>query len=144
MHRLIMTSTVYRQSSLAPKDALDRDPDNKLLSRMTPRRLEGELIRDTVLAVAGTLDLKMYGEPVGTESKPSGEIAPIGDASGGRRSVYQLVRRSRPQSFLDLFDFPGMEINCMYRQTSTSAPQALALMNSDSSAPRRSSLHGAF
>jgi hypothetical protein len=74
---------------------------------------------------------KMYGEPVATHAKPSGEVVPVDDTCRGRRSVYQLVRRSLPQSFLNAFDAPVMEINCTRRVTSTSATQALALMNSE-------------
>jgi len=131
IHRLILTSTVYRQSSHARPDGLKIDPDNNLLWRMNPRRLEAEALRDAVLATAGTLDLKMYGEPVLTETKPTGEIIPMGDAREGRRSIYQLVRRSRPQSFLNVFDAPVMETNCTRRTASTTASQALTLMNSE-------------
>jgi hypothetical protein len=131
IHRLILTSTVYRQESAARQDGLAMDPENKLLWRMPPRRLEAEIVRDAVLEAAGTLDYKMFGEPVETHTKPSGEVVPVDDTCGGRRSVYQLVRRSLPQSFLNAFDAPVMEINCTRRVTSTSATQALALMNSE-------------
>jgi hypothetical protein len=130
-HRLILTSTAYRQGSRARPEAMRVDPENKMLWRMNPRRLEAETIRDAVLAAAGTLDLKMYGEPVLTETKPTGEIVAINETLGGRRSIYQLVRRSRPQTFLNAFDAPVMETNCTRRTTSTTATQALALMNSE-------------
>jgi hypothetical protein len=129
IHRLIVTSTTYRQASSARVEGLAADPDDKLLWRLPPRRLEGEMIRDAVLEAAGTLDSKMYGEAVGTEEKKSGEIVPIDETKGGRRSIYQIVRRSAPQSFLNAFDAPVMEINCTRRVTSTSATQTLALMN---------------
>ncbi|MFN0167197.1 MAG: PSD1 and planctomycete cytochrome C domain-containing protein [Bryobacteraceae bacterium] len=131
MHRMIVTSATYRQSSAAIAAALKIDPDNKYLWRMSPRRLEAETIRDAVLAVAGTLDPTMYGEPVAAKTKSSGEVVPEGEECRGRRSVYQLVRRSSMQSFLNAFDAPVMEINCTRRVVSTSATQALALMNSD-------------
>ena len=131
IHRLIMTSTAYRQSSRARAEGLRVDPDNKLLWRMNTRRLEAEIVRDTMLAVSGTLDLKMYGEPVKNEKKPSGEIIPADDTSGGRRSIYLMVRRSAPQSFLNVFDAPVMVTNSTHRSTSTTASQALALMNSE-------------
>jgi hypothetical protein len=124
MHRLIMTSTVYRQSSHATRNT-------QHAWRPRPRRLEAEIVRDAILATAGTLDLKMFGEPVPTEAKPSGEIVPVGDAHGGRRSIYQLVRRSRLQSLLIAFDAPVMETNCARRSASTTATQSLALMNSE-------------
>ena len=131
LHRSIMTSTAYRQDSAGRGAQLRADPDNVLLWRFTPRRLEGEAIRDAVLAVAGTLELKMFGEPVPTRTKPSGEIVPVEETNSGRRSVYQLVRRSAPQSFLQVFDAPVMDTNCPRRVTSTSALQSLAFMNSE-------------
>lgn len=131
LHRLIMTSTAYRQDSMPRGQGLNTDPDNVLLWRFSPRRLEGEVIRDAVLAVSGTLDLKMFGAPVPTRTKPSGEIVAVEQADSGRRSVYQLVRRSAPQSFLQVFDAPVMETNCTRRVNSTSALQSLAFMNSE-------------
>ncbi len=131
LHKLIVMSATYRQSATARGDGLQADPDNKLLWRMSPRRLEAESVRDAVLAVAGQNDPKMFGEPVRTITKPSGEVAPEGELGGGRRTVYQLVRRSVPQSILNAFDAPVMEVNCTRRVTTTSAIQALALMNGE-------------
>jgi hypothetical protein len=111
-------------------DASKVDPDNKLLWRQRARRLESEAIRDGMLAVAGNLDTKMYGEPVQEETKPSGEVVPVGEDKGGRRSIYLLVRRSMPVNFLNAFDTPVMETNCTRRTVSTTAVQSLALMNS--------------
>jgi len=113
MHRTIVTSAYYRQAAAAP------------------RRLEAEAVRDAILAVSGTLDGKMYGEPVMTRTKPSGEVVPVAEDCHGRRSIYQIVRRSAPQSLLQSFDSPVMEINCTRRVTSASASQALAVLNSD-------------
>ena len=73
----------------------------------------------------------MYGEPVPTHTKPSGEVVPRDESCQGRRSIYQIVRRSQPQSFLNAFDAPIMETNCTRRTVSTTATQALALMNSE-------------
>jgi Protein of unknown function (DUF1553)/Protein of unknown function (DUF1549)/Planctomycete cytochrome C len=131
MHRLILTSAAYRQSSRARPEGLDVDPENKLLWRRTPRRLEAEIVRDAVLKTAGTLDAKMYGEPVKTKVKPSGEIVPVDETQPGRRSIYQLARRSALPTFLEVFDAPIMETNCTRRPVSISASQALALMNSE-------------
>jgi hypothetical protein len=131
LHRLILTSAVYRQSSAANEAGLRADPEDKLLWRMPPRRLEAEIVRDAILETAGTLERRMYGEPVPTVTKPSGEVAPEDDTCQGRRSIYQIVRRSAPQSFLNAFDAPIMEINCTRRTVSTTATQALALMNSE-------------
>lgn len=131
LHKLIVMSSTYRQSAQARAEGLAADPENKLLWRMSPRRLEAESVRDAILAVAGQVDAKMFGEPVRTITKPSGEVTPENDLGPGRRTVYQLVRRSVPQSLLNAFDAPVMEINCARRVTTTSATQALALMNGE-------------
>jgi len=72
----------------------------------------------------------MFGEPVPTETRPTGEIVPAGEEKGGRRSLYLLVRRSLPVTFLNSFDAPVMETNCTRRIVSTTPTQALALLNS--------------
>jgi len=131
LHKRIVMSAAYRQSAAARLEGLAADPENLLLWRMSPRRLEAEAVRDAILAVAGQLDERMYGESVKTETKPSGEVAPVGDEGPGRRSLYHVVRRSAPQSLLNAFDAPVMEVNCSRRAVSTTATQALALMNGD-------------
>lgn len=131
LHRLIVTSSVYRQSSASKPEALAADPDNKLLWRMTPRRLEAEAVRDGILSVAGALNPGMFGEAIKSETKPSGEVVPEGEKKDGRRSIYLVVRRSAPQHILGAFDAPTMEINCLRRVRSTSATQALAMMNGE-------------
>jgi hypothetical protein len=129
MHRLIMTSTAYRQSCLAAGPGREIDPDNKLLWRQRLRRLEAEALRDSVLAVSGTLNLEMYGEPVPMQPRGDGVGLPDGPP-GLRRSVYLQVRRSQPLTFLQVFDQPVMETNCTARGVSTVASQALTLLNS--------------
>jgi hypothetical protein len=132
LHKRIVMSATYRQSSGARADGLAADPENTLLWRMAPRRLEAEAVRDSLLAVAGRLDDSMFGEPVKTVTKASGEVVPEKELeAAGRRSVYQLVRRNTPQSLLNVFDAPVMEINCARRASTTSATQALALMNGE-------------
>ncbi len=131
LHRLIMLSTAYRQDSASRGAGMKEDMDNALLWRYPPRRLEGEVIRDSVLAVSGGLDATMYGEPVPTKVKPTGEIVPLEEGPRGRRSIYQVVRRSAPQTFLQVFDAPVMDTNCTRRVNSTSALQSLAFMNSE-------------
>ncbi|HLK56909.1 MAG TPA: DUF1549 and DUF1553 domain-containing protein, partial [Chthonomonadaceae bacterium] len=131
LHRLIVTSAAYRQASAFRPEAARLDPDDRLLWRQRSRRLEAEGIRDSMLAVAGTLDPTMYGEPVGEDIRPTGEVAPVGEENGGRRSLYLLVRRSRPVTLLNTFDAPVMETNCTRRTVSTTATQSLALMNSN-------------
>ncbi len=132
LHKSIVLSAAYRQSAAPRPDGLAADPDNKLLWRMSPRRLEAESVRDAILAASGRLDTSMFGEPVRTVAKPSGEVVPEKELEApGRRTIYQLVRRSSPQSLLNVFDAPVMEINCARRVSTTSATQALALMNGE-------------
>lgn len=130
MHRLIMTSAAYRQSCASNDAAARIDPENKLLWRQRLRRLEAEALRDSILAVSGTLNLEMYGAPVPMQARGGG-IGVADDASGRRRSVYLQVRRSQPLSFLQVFDQPVMETNCTARGVSTVASQALELQNGE-------------
>jgi hypothetical protein len=117
MHRLILDSAVYRQSSKSDqRSAKEKDPDNRLLSRFPIRRLDAEAIRDSLLAVSGRLNPRMGGP--GT---------PVGD----RRSVYVQVRRNLRDPFLLTFDLPDSTLSCPKRERSTTAPQALALLNAD-------------
>jgi hypothetical protein len=146
LQRMIVTSTAYRQSSARTPERDAADPDNLLLSRMNVRRLDAEVVRDCVLATSGSLFDRMAGHAVpvredavgqvvvGVENKvganePGAEI-PIGSEQF-RRSLYIEVRRSRPLALLRTFDLPVMETNCDRRVPSTSAPQALMLMNSE-------------
>jgi hypothetical protein len=130
LHRLIVTSTAYRQASVATPAGMKSDPDDKLLWRQRQRRLEAGAMRDGMLAACGNLDSKMYGEPVGNDIKPTGDVIASGEENGGRRTIYLLIRRSRPVTILNTFDEPIMETNCTRRTVSTTATQALALMNS--------------
>jgi hypothetical protein len=146
LHRLILTSTAYRQSSANDPNRAARDPDNRLYWRKPVLRLDGEALRDSILAVCGDSNLRMSGPPVPVREDVVGQIVvgidrkqgdnkmPVDVPMGGeefRRSVYVQSRRSRPLAFLHTFDSPAMEVNCERRQTSTVAPQALMLMNSD-------------
>lgn len=136
LHRLIVTSSAYRQSSRPSAPKAQRptpnavDPDNTLLWRQRPRRLEAEAVRDAMLSVTGTLDATMFGEPVQNEIRGTGEVVPAGEEKGGRRSIYVLARRSMPVTLLNSFDQPVMETNCTRRTSSTTVTQTLALMNS--------------
>ncbi len=129
IHRLILTSTTYRQSSLTSQDRLESDPDNRWLSRMPLRRLEAEVFRDSLLYVAGRLDLSAFGPPDGVEVRDDGLVLSQGFADGGRRSVYVLHRRTKLPTLLENFDSPQMGPNCIQRGESTVAPQALHLLN---------------
>jgi hypothetical protein len=135
LHRLIVTSSAYRQSSAQRPglhDAAKRiDPENRLLWRQRLRRLEAEVLRDSTLHVAGTINLQMFGQPVPMVRQGDGEVTTPADDSGNRRSIYLQVRRSQPLTFLQLFDQPVIETNCTHRETSTVSSQALTLLNSD-------------
>ena len=137
LHRQIMNSAVYRQSSqAADSPAALRDADNELYSRFPRRRLDAEAIRDGLLAVSGDLNLAMYGPGVKPELppnfspreawQPSEEIS-----ARNRRSVYILAKRNMPYPLLQAFDFPDMHESCARRQETTIAPQALSLLNSE-------------
>ncbi|HLW66772.1 MAG TPA: DUF1553 domain-containing protein, partial [Gemmataceae bacterium] len=132
MHRLILTSRTYRQSSrIAETTAKAADPEDRLLWRQRMRRLEAEPLRDAVLAVAGNLNPQAFGPPVAMVRQGNGEVVVPGDADGHRRSIYLQVRRSQPLTLLQVFDQPVMETNCTRRGVSTVASQALTLLNSD-------------
>jgi hypothetical protein len=129
MHKLLMTSTVYRQSSRRDPAREALDSANALCSRYAVRRLEAEALRDRVLATAGRLDRTLFGSPVGVVEDTIGQGITPDDRP--RRSVYLQVRRRKPVAFLSTFDAPGGELNCERRIASTAAPQALMLMNSE-------------
>ena len=130
LHRLIMTSRVYRQASRSRTEARAVDADNRLLWRMPVRRLEAEAIRDAMLAVSGQLNRQRGGRPVPVQTAAGGTVTVGGtDAAASRRSLYVLVRRSSPVAMLEAFDAPRMEPNCTRRVTSTVATQSLSLLN---------------
>jgi hypothetical protein len=129
LHRLMVTSTAYRQSSDVDTARRAADPSNILLGAWRPRRLEGEVVRDSVLAVSGKLSGQRFGPPAPVTAKGDGSVETADDAQGNRRSIYLIVRRSRHLTMLDLFDTPMMEINCPERIVSTVPLQALALLH---------------
>jgi hypothetical protein len=140
MHRLIMLSSTYRASSVADETALKTDPDNRFLSRMPRRRLDGDSLRDTILAVAGSLNLKMGGvgvippltkEEILAARFPNLWPANPDPAEHNRRSVYLQMKRSLTLPLLQIFDAPDSATSCPRRERSTVAPQALALMNGE-------------
>jgi Protein of unknown function (DUF1553)/Protein of unknown function (DUF1549) len=145
IHRLILNSNTYQQASQLVDPALktlalEKDPENKLLWRFNRRRLEAEQIRDAILAVAGTLNLKQGGPSVmipidpglvNTLYKPS-QWAPAKDpAEHNRRGVYLIAKRNLRLPFMEVFDAPDMQVSCARRESSTHAPQALELLNGD-------------
>ena len=129
MHRLIMTSAAYRQSSR--RDPADGTPDNDDAGygRYPLRRLDAEALRDRILFVSGRLDRTPFGRAVPVTEDSVGQVLPANDSP--RRSIYLEVRRTKPVSLLAAFDAPVMAVNCDRRRTSTSAPQSLMLMNSE-------------
>jgi hypothetical protein len=117
IHKLLMTSAVYRASSDLSPESARRDPDNKLFWRRDPRRIEAEAVRDSLLDVGGLLDRKMYGP---------GTL----DEGMTRRSIYFFVKRSRLIPMMMVFDAPEPLVSQGGRPTTTIAPQALLFMNS--------------
>jgi hypothetical protein len=133
--RRIVTSSTYRQSS-ASHDARfgEIDPENRLLHRANVRRLEGEAIRDALLAVAGTLDPEMYGPAIPLHLTPfldgRGRPSRSGPLDGAnRRSVYQEVRRNFLPPFQLAFDMPVPAQTAGRRSVSNVPAQGLILMN---------------
>jgi hypothetical protein len=142
LHKLILMSNTYQQSSTSPIEATAnaKDPDNKLLWKFSRRRLEAEEMRDSMLAVSGVINAKAGGPsiivPVEPEMikllyKPS-QWAITKDASEhNRRSVYLMQKRNLRVPFMEVFDAPDLQISCPRREQSTHAPQALELLNGD-------------
>ncbi len=124
MHRLMMTSSVYRQSSAVTTELNKPAADDRLLSRMPLRRMEAEELRDALLFVAGQLDPTRYGPADAVRVLPDGLVQ-----SGKRRSIYVQQLRKQPVSLLESFDLPTMNPNCLQRQDSLVALQALHLLN---------------
>jgi len=131
LHRQIMHSTAYRQSS-QPTPARERlDPDNRWLSRMPMRRLEAESVRDSLLAVAGQLDPAPFGASDPVTVREDGLVTSDRRENGWRRSVYVMQRRKEIPTILEIFDLPQMIPNCVERPHSTVATQALHLLNNE-------------
>lgn len=129
LHRAIMLSTVYRQSSRRDPAKTALDSDNRYLSRQNVTRLDAESLRDRVLASTGALDRTQFGPPIPVKEDDGGQIVAAGDVM--RRSLYLLQRRSQPVALMQAFDAPVMQTNCESRPSSTVATQSLMLMNGD-------------
>lgn len=128
MHRLIMNSAVYRQASLrdTPAQAESADPDNRLFWRMPTRRLDAEQIRDAMLAVSGETDFTMGGPGV--------------NGTAPRRSIYLRFMRNTRDPFLDAFDLPDGFNSAAHREVTTTATQALLLLNDEWTVHRAAAL----
>jgi hypothetical protein len=146
MHRLMVTSSVYRTAS-RPDDQttahwaalVEADPENRLLGRMPRRRLDGESIRDALLVVSGTLNDSAGGPGVRPPLPP--EVVqtllrnqwPVTEevSEHSRRSIYLFARRNLRFPLLEVFDKPDANQSCSRRSQTTIAPQALHLLNSE-------------
>lgn len=140
VHRMIVLSRAYRQSSRAAQSSETErlDPENRFLSRFSRRRLEAEEIRDAMLSVSGRLNWRAGGPsvmvPVDPELvhllyKPSQWHAQEGSRENDRRSVYLIAKRNLRLPFLEAFDAPALMTSCARRESSTHAPQALEMLN---------------
>ncbi len=133
LHRDILLSASYRMGSHYDAQAFERDPDNRLLWRVNRRRLEAEAIRDAVLAVSGQLDLHMGGSQLPTPNREyvtsTANVNPVA-YEGQRRSLYLPVVRSALFELFQAFDFADPSVQAGRRDTTTVAPQALFMMNS--------------
>src|SRR5262249_36192237 len=137
LHRLILRSAAYRQSSQHHADSARIDAENRFLWRMNPARLDAESIRDSVLAISGKLDNKTGGpgfelfrfkddhSPVYDHT----EVEKIDDPANCRRTVYRFTVRSVPNPFLECLDCADPNLNTPVRSTTLTALQALALLN---------------
>ncbi|MEO8942444.1 MAG: PSD1 and planctomycete cytochrome C domain-containing protein [Isosphaeraceae bacterium] len=133
-HRLILRSHAYQMNSMLDPDAEQADPDNRLLHRMNVRRLESEVIRDTMLTVSGRLDLTLFGPSVLPYLTPfmdgRGRPAASGPLDGeARRSLYISVRRNFLTPMFLVFDFPSPASTMGRRNVSNVPAQALTLLN---------------
>ena len=117
IHKRMVSSAAYRESSAANESGQKNDPMNRLIWRRVPQRLEGEVIRDAILSASGTLDPTSFGP---------GSL----DANINRRSVYLTVKRSQLVPWLQAFDAPEAVQSIGERQATTNAAQSLAMMNS--------------
>jgi hypothetical protein len=138
MHRLMLLSNAYRQSTQTDPTAAKIDPTNTLLWRMNRIRLDGESLRDSILTVSGRLNPKMDGP--GIYPKVSDEVLSTGSThkwgsspedEGLRRTIYVFQRRSLVLPIVEAYDGADMNNTCPRRAVTTIAPQALALFNGD-------------
>lgn len=143
LHRKILTSAVWQQASTretANDQGAKLDPANRLLWRMTPRRLEAEIMRDAMLAVSETLNLQAGGPGFKPYIAPEANLArniqgegypqnAPDDPATRRRSVYMFHKRLIPYPMFQAFDRPDLMTSCARRQNTTVAPQAMVILN---------------
>src|SRR5450432_1688077 len=144
IHRMILLSSAYRQSSISPieKAAAEKDSENALVWKFSHRRLEAEEIRDAMLAVSGRLNLKAGGPsfmvPIDPGlvlmlKRPQYWVATRDKSEYDRRTIYMIYKRNLRLPFVEVFDAPDTLLSCARREQSTHAPQALELLNGQTS-----------
>ncbi len=121
MLRHLLTTRTFRLASAAPAASTTADPANRLLSHAHVRRFDGEIVRDHLLAVAGNLDLRMFGPSQNEKSAPKADV---------RRGVYLRARRTGLNELMATFDVPMPATTRGARDTTTTPSQAISLLNS--------------
>ncbi|MAX38166.1 PSD1 and planctomycete cytochrome C domain-containing protein [Gimesia sp.] len=138
LHRLICNSHTYRQSSASRSELVKLDPENRLLARMSRRRLDADSYRDAVLLVSGELDLKQGGPgDAHFTTTPGPQVTPVlhydqfdlNRPDAHRRSIYRVVWRGIPDPLMDALDFPDLGLLAPTRGFSASPLQSLVLLN---------------
>ncbi len=141
LHRHVLTSATFRQSSQPNAKALQVDPANQLWWRYPVRRLDAEAIRDAQLAISGQLDRRFDGPYVPTSRTGTAEvIVPEDRPDALRRSIYLQQRRTQSLSLLNVFDAPSMVVTCARRPVTTMPLQSLSLLNSEFAVKRAQQL----
>ena len=134
LHRTIVLSNTYRQGNRPGASALAHDPENRLYSRIDRRRLEAEEVRDSLLAVSGVLDRTLGGTVLTVKNRGylfDHTSKDLTDYTSDRRSLYLPVIRNNIYDLFQLLDYPDAAIPSGDRSTTTVAPQALLMLNSD-------------
>lgn len=134
LHRLIMLSSTYQLGSRVDPAIVERDPENLLYGRANIQRLEAEEVRDAMLAVSGQLDRTLGGSLLNVKNRAyffDHTSKDLTDYSSPRRSIYLPVVRNNVYDLFQLLDYPDAAIPTGDRSTTTVAPQALLMMNSD-------------
>lgn len=139
LHRMIVTSAAYRQSSHVTSEMLEHDPSNRLLGRASRIRVEGEIVRDIALSASGLLNHKIGGPSVFSPAPAFVFLPPASygyfdwkEATGDdryRRGLYTFRRRSTPYPMLMTFDVPNADMSCVRRVRSNTPLQALTTLN---------------
>ena len=129
MHRLMVTSAAYRQSSTIEPETLRADPENVLLSRMSLRRMDAEQLHDSSCGCRPAVPQAVRSTGSG-RNEGGGEVVEKASKDEWRGAIYLLQRRTTPVTLLEVFDLPPMSPNCTERSHSTVPTQALEMRNS--------------